>query len=788
MAIYNEKSSRTVEVSQDSNFLSSADVTVKDARDDSFYAVFSYGQAQHLVLNNNITISNPDHRKSDDNLAFAISVFFGYGDVENGELDFSFVTGNNKSKKIKSSFIASTDKTLRATGFLGLEGLYITGQKFLYSFDVKAENKGLGNASAYGIQFYDLFANACINKDFTVSATANGRFADATASAFSIDGDLIFFRGIAGNITVSANSKYAVATSSAIEASDLDVVGKITGKITVSATGATSNQETCAYGIKANYISLENFDSILSVTAKNSGTTCAYGIKSEATQYNQTTIMSGTKGKINVTASSTDGDANAYGIFSADTLVLANFSSVITISSSSKNNDAWGRAIYGCNGLYMLCNIDKNISVTTKNNRLSDNFGTKAWGLYSVYGSVEIKDINANISVSSDDEGNAFAYCLQAGSGIVVGNINGSLTASATNKEHYGAGQAAAVAFDCGSSEFIADVINGKITVTAKDSDAVASGIEASNITIDDMKKSSFAITAKSKNGDASAVAMLATENLYVDEDGLNLGKITVNAQCGKGCDAAAYGIMVYGDIISSTYAYGKLSGNVTVSSNGIAIGIWADYVAVDSSVNLKISGTDAAYGYILGEEDSTLTISEATVKVGVTDKFNKDSAYAVWASSGTANQIVEICDKSTVHGNIDLAGGIDAVVVESGSKFKGALSNVEVIQLNVADSGNKNSSLWDIVYSDNAGRVNLEIDFDYGMTGDFLVCTKESAIGDWGWVMANGVDLSFNEGATALYDVFDLSRRENSYSDAFYDFELKLNGNKMILSVTDKI
>ena len=785
MAIYSTKSTRATTVDKNSLFSAKADISTSN---DDFYALFSYGDAQHLILNNNISISNTKvlDDSYEDSYTFTAAVYFAWDNQDNGQIDFNFVTGNNKSKKIKSTYIASTPKELEAIGFVAVEGLYISGQKFLYSFDVKSENKGTGNASALGMSFSSIFANANISKNIDVSATANGRYATATASAFSAYSDIYLQRGISGNISVTAQAKYSSSTATALETGDLNVQGKITGKITVSSIGNTNNEQVLAYGLKADYINLNNFDGKLNVSAKNSGTTYAYGIKSEATNDNDLTILSGSKGQINVTASSTDGDANAYGIRSFDAIILANYSNDITISATSKNNESWGAAICADNEINILCDIAKSISVSAKNTRATAAYDTNAWGLRSYQSYIYVQDVKANLSITSQNEGNASAIAFQAGSGIVTGDITGKITVSAINKEHYGTGAASATAFECGGT-FTAEVISGKFIITATGSDATACGIEAgSDITINDMAKSSFSINAKTKNGDAYATAIMASGKLNLDSDGLNLGKISVSAQCGKSYDATACGIQLSG-AITSTFAIGQsLSGDIVVNSNGIAVGIWANSIDVTTSVNIKVSGTDAAYGYVLGAADSTLNISNATVKTGVTDKINKSYAYAVYALTGYANQIVNISDSSVVHGNIDLAGGTDTVFIESGSKLKGALNNVEKIVLNVADASAKNKSLWDITDSD-MSQADLEIDFDYGMTGDFLICTKESSV-NWSDALANGIDVSFNEGYNVVEDVFKISNRDNYYSDGFYEFELKLDGNKMILNVTEKL
>ena len=700
------------------------------------------------------------------------------------------ITGNNSAKTISSTFKTSTWNSISAYGIMGLGSLNIAGKQFLYSVDVSANN--LGNAEAFGINFNGITSSANLNKAITVSATATGSTSSSQAiaisSAMSTSGsrNMTLNNGVSGAISATAVSKYDTALSCAFDSIDLTIIGNLSSKITSTASGNSQNSKVSAYGFYAQYIGIESFNANLTVTASNYSTSYASGIEDV---YSGTFITGGKKGKINVSANSTNGDAMAYGI-NGSAVIFANFACSIQVAANSKNNDASAFGIASGNTITFYCDISKDITVTAKNTRAVASYSTNACGLMA-YGGISAYNISSTISAVSTNEGDAIAACVVAANNVSFNDISGTLTAKAVNKEHYGAGSSRASIFTSDSGAFTAKTISGKLTAEAVDGSAAAYGITTNtSITINDMANAKLTLTAKSGNGSAEAGAIFSQSgNMYVDPDGLNFGKIMVTATSGKYFDSNAFGIFLFGGAIKAESDINlgqKISGSITVKSNGSSVGIYANAIDITSSVNMTVTGTNEAICYNLGYADSYLRISESQVTAKVTDKHG--SAYAVYAETGSYDQIVFITDNSTVTGNIDLSYGYDYVYIESGSKLKGALAGVEGVTLDISDIGNKKLSLWDIVDSANGlTQTNLEIDFDYGMTGDFLICTKDSSI-DWRDAIQNGIDVSFDGGSTCYYDLFELDKRNNVFSDSFYTFELHTNGNKMILSVSENI
>ena len=209
--------------------------------------------------------------------------------------------------------------------------------------------------------------------------------------------------------------------------------------------------------------------------------------------------------------------------------------------------------------------------------------------------------------------------------------------------------------------------------------------------------------------------------------------------------------------------------------------------IQVKSSVNLVVTGAETAIGYYLtGTNDSQLTLSGAYVSAAVSDKNSTFEAYAIMATPYDSDQLVTLENQTTLIGNVSLGNSddTDMIVIESGSKLKGALIDVEGVLLDVSDSSKKNVSFWDITDAPDMEETTLIIDFDYGMTGDFLLCTKEAGM-DWDDALNDQI---FFYCSGDLVTDFDVTKINNEYSDGFYDFELKTSGNKMILSVTDSV
>jgi hypothetical protein len=269
-----------------------------------------------------------------------------------------------------------------------------------------------------------------------------------------------------------------------------------------------------------------------------------------------------------------------------------------------------------------------------------------------------------------------------------------------------------------------------------------------------------------------------------VDKDGLHLGKITVSGY------SDAYGMSVASNIYTvSDCQNNRLEGTVTVKSkNGSAYGIEADrFSDIDDlgnekneivcSANISVSGK----GYASGIEITrgNLILDNAVITARVTDKAKADYAYAVYALYDDNN--IFITGKSKITGNIRTGSTADSdkVSIESGSKLVGSMDGVETVELILNDKSQAKQSLWDVT-GDLGDAVDLNINFDYGMTGDFLLATKKSGF-DWDDVIdLNGCTLYLGENNTLqLYGGCN-------YGD--FNFELKEKGNQLILSVAETL
>ena len=782
--IYNQSITRATNVTAHSKFTAKAKVTTKN---EDFYAI-SVHDEYILLLSNDITVTNTNPAGySNQHLRIASGIWF----FKNG-----FFSCNDKAKKVSVSYTAGSKETLYSMGFWSDKGDgIILGKKFLYSCKIIAANS-IGDANAAGMAFASIYTDADIVKNFDVSASAGGANAAAQAYGFtttydyiSADSGDIDFHGVSGNVTVTATSKAGSAQAFGISGNNVIIQDNISGKITASATGSTKNARVYAVGIDANeWIDINNFNATVTVNSKNQGTCYAYGLWAGNIQ-----IVTCQQGTITVSATSTDGDANSYGLHAAGSITAATFSCSISATAVSKNSESWVSAVYAGGDIFFFCDIDKAVNVSGKNVRATKNYATRAWAFCSTQGNITAKDITAPIQVVADNEGDAWAYAISAAGTVDLGNISGNMTVKATNKEHYGTGTADATMIY--ADGFSVGKISGKHTVTATDGSAVAAGIYTgvSDVFIDDMGKATLNITAKSKNGDATATGISSDYNddlsgdLFIDADGLNFGKMNISATAAKGYDAFAGGIVLAGSILESYSLSQAISGNITVKSNGTSVGITAADIQVKSSVNLVVTGAETAIGYYLtGTNGSQLTLSGAYVSAAVSDKNSTFEAYAIMATSYNSDQLVTLENQTTLIGNVSLGNSYDTdmIVIESGSKLKGALIDVEGVLLDVSDSSKKNVSFWDIKDSPDMTETTLIIDFDYGMTGDFLLCTKEAGM-DWDDALNDQIFFYCSgEEVTA----FDVTKINNEYSDGFYDFELKTSGNKMILSVTDSV
>ena len=146
---------------------------------------------------------------------------------------------------------------------------------------------------------------------------------------------------------------------------------------------------------------------------------------------------------------------------------------------------------------------------------------------------------------------------------------------------------------------------------------------------------------------------------------------------------------------------------------------------------------------------------------------------------TSTTVQTVSIAGDLAFAGDICSYDGTDKVSIESGSKFVGGINGFEIVELIVNDATKARQALWDVT-DDFTGELDLDIKFDYGMRGDFVLATKKSDI-QWDDVIdLSAVDLLIGEQS------LDMAYNMCTYGD--FDFELKTKGNQLILSATERL
>jgi hypothetical protein len=192
----------------------------------------------------------------------------------------------------------------------------------------------------------------------------------------------------------------------------------------------------------------------------------------------------------------------------------------------------------------------------------------------------------------------------------------------------------------------------------------------------------------------------------------------------------------------------------------------------------VTVNGKNEAYGIYTRSGDVTLEGAKITAKVS--DKTGR--VYSVYHTGNTDDNTIALSGKSQLTGSIYAKGGNDTVVIESGSKLTGGLENVENLILELNDPAAK-KSLWDIT-ADLSDNTNLEIDFELGMTGDFVLANNKSGA-EWNGLFEDKISLDFDGETKYLFfsDVTTYGYDSLTYND--YDFTLKTKGSQLILSVS---
>lgn len=754
-------------------FSNKADINIKN--DDlfvaeDFTAAIDAGSTSNLILDNNITVNY-----AGNSYATIYGVY--------GEVNFA-VSAVNAAKTLKLT--AKGENIRDVAGYYMHDGNFIQlGGRFLQNITVSGERtttKGI-KLCVSGISSDS--DDVCITGDLvgkiTVSGKANddlGVFGIYAYKQISVEGN------IPGAIKVTATGKKETRAYGLFTFSEGIMIRQLSGSISVTSSGNADYEETSKGAALAATAALLvcDFTGKITVNVKDQYRAAAYGFMSGDPVYyspnGKLMIIGKNTGSLSVTADGKDA-ASAIGIYSDNDATLANYSGAITAKAIVNGDGNTTAAAINAGGKIEINGIFSSkltVSAQNKNNAK----GTVYASGISVKGAgnnIVIDDISGvwNISATGYDAGAYGIHSVNGGS-ITLGDLSGNKTITATSK-NTGTG-VATYGFDSAGS-FTAEKISGNITVTATGS---AYGFFSEKaFSVDDMSKMKLKVT--SRNGTAYGICAgnSSESNLLLDDAGLNLGKITVNAY------GYAAGLSVnYGAIkADSSCLNNVLAGNITaVSKTDSAVGILAnEFDNVVCSATISATGKTAAIGIDFGTGDLTLDGAKITTKV--TEK-NNTVAYAVYSISKDDNTI-ELTGKSKLVGHINTGDGDeneeDRVIIESGSKLVGALENVEFVELKINDSTQSKNSMWDVIESDEMTRSKLWIDIDYGLTGDFLLATKKSTL-EWDDVIDfsnDGEEIVLSTGDTSL----NMTYNSCTYGDLNY--EVKESGNKLILSVTEK-
>lgn len=660
--------------------------------------------------------------------------------------------------------------------------------KFFQMATVYSDSRFTSSADVYtdhcnaGINAETLYNDILLvlDNNITVKVTDN-------ATAAAIGG---FYKGIAstgGNLELNANN--------------------VAKKITVTAKFSHDVVPlTSAYGVYGENVSIFGLEFLYTInaTASHSGNAGAFGFRTDTLAAEAKLVK-----PITVSAATTEygAFAEATAIYAADLLYLYNgIAGNITSKATAKKGYSAATGIVCYETMTIAKQLSGKITVTATGNQNLDEITTSACGI--LCNNAALTNVTGAISTTAKSTGAVESFAIYAGKELgIKGKNSAPVTVSATSNKSKATGTAilgdkitisqwtgktavtskgdSAVATIFKSGEyFAADRISSKLsaTATATGENATVSGfISSGALYINDISKMDLNIKATAKKGTAVAYGIYGG-GLTLGSTDLSLGKITVSATGKK--DNFACGIFLDGSLGVSADLGNPVEGKIKVTaSNGNAFGIIAQSVNVNSAVQIEAKGSESSCAYFIdGSTESMLRIDGAVVKATVSDKDNKDKAFAVYCNEGDAVQQVIIGEGSSVTGNIYLAGGIDEVYIAHTGNFKGAMSGVELISAEIT-SNNRKKAAWNITESESAEAAKLNIIFEYGISGDFLICTKESDM-KWSDAIQNNIDITL--GLNRYTDQFSLASG-GFLEDEFFRMRLVFKGDSMILSIHEK-
>ena len=651
------------------------------------------------------------------------------------------------------------------------------------------------NTTAIGlVSDADLYAAISPGKSIKVTAKAAG------ASAYGIDsrGNLVM-ENFTADITVSgvtnayglheANTKDKTLTAASLSGR-MNVAAKNSDKISGTA-------QACGLYVYNDINLSDGIFNAWNITADGREAK-AYGIHTKHGMIHMDTAI--IANKLTVTAKSTT-SSEAYGICCTTSntprpIRLAGISGAFTIKASGSSYYIQAYGIYSKYGMSSTGALSGNFTVEAK---ARDTAKALAYGIYiggTNSGSCHayLSDITGKWNIKAQGSKDTQAFAVSTEDEIIIGKLSGNITVTESNSDknnvsddHFRAG-----AFETGETLDI-ESISGKITVTGTNACGFSSGAMNNtkkatdgDMTLGDMSKATLKVTAK--RGSAFGIYARKQAKLLISDKLWDFGKITVT-----GVTQAA-GIMVGGGIAARSNTEEQMvssviNGTITVkatNAKGVAWGIVADnFNNVVLGANISATAAKNAVGVRI--YNGNLVLDGAKITAKATGKSSGKSNYAVQVFDTGNDNTIELKGKSSLTGDIYTNTGTDKVIIESGSKLKGDLLDVEELEFDLNDPTHAKNVLWESTRENSIGTdlgIDLNIDLEPGMTGDFQLVKKRSG-NKWSSIF-DTIYLNDDESKLLVSgNAIESDYLAAFYSDGDYNFSLKEKGNVLILSVT---
>ncbi len=398
-------------------FRKDANITVTDSNFDMAIDGSGAAAGTKLTLNNSASLK----AKNNGN---------GLTGIELGGKIANIISVNNKKSALTvSNSLVTTNMELGiySSGAFALGSGSAVGdmaERFYTAVSVSGKYKAIGINSGNNLEL-----SAAVYGNLTVSgAVAYG------IQAEKITGGADFFNKI--NVTASNGEAVAIAANGDIELGDLNSITVNSKKSAAAAYGVYSTGGSVTVG---------EIKGAVKVTSAEGQ---AAAVMAQGTQSNVT--IGNVKNSVTVT-----GSGETYGFYAGKDSTIGGIAGAVKVTS--KNNNANGIYSYGS---MTIGDITKNIDVTG---------AVDAFGIHSFSGSINLGNLNANLTVKAvaaknkDDYVRAYGiyagYAGNVGKGFFTGSITKNITVSAAAQGN------AAVA--CGFFSSPHTAVSGKITVTA---------------------------------------------------------------------------------------------------------------------------------------------------------------------------------------------------------------------------------------------------------------------------------------------------------------------------------